>query len=144
MRERTEEQLFGTDKGVIQVRTVSRTAFKDKQWNLETMKAFRGLPWEPVPGREGIEIRSKVDLPEIRTEPIAVQEPEEKTTIRRRAGITKQDIKKFGIAPGCPGCIAANRGDRRNHTDTCRDRMEALMAQQGDARIDRYAQRVAE
>ena len=49
-----------------------------------------------------------------------------------------------GATPGCPGCTAANRGLRRNHNDTCRRRMEGFMTKFGDARIDRYAKRVAE
>ena len=61
-----------------------------------------------------------------------------------RAGIQKADVMDFGGNPGCPGCTAANRGMRRNHSDTCRKRMEGFMAKFGDIRIERYAQRVAE
>ena len=29
------------------------------------MEAMKGVPWEPVPGREGIEIHSRVTMPEV-------------------------------------------------------------------------------
>ena len=104
---------------------------------------FQGVPWEPIPGREGIEVRANIELPMEETEPTPVQEPEPQDVIRRRAGITKTDIEKYGMTPGCHGCVAQNRGRRGNHTEECRKRMEGFMARGKDSRIDRYATRVA-
>ena len=89
---------------------------------------INGVPWEPVPGREGIEIRSNVDISDRVDEPKRSPEPEEKDIIRRRACIKQDEVMEFGGTPGCPGRTAANRGMRRNHSDTCRKRMDGFMA----------------
>ena len=44
-----------------------------------------GVQWEPVPGREGVDTRFKVELPKVEGEPAVVQEPEEKDIIRRHS-----------------------------------------------------------
>ena len=100
---------------------------KELQWEKSKFEALTGTPWEPVPGREGIEIRSNIVLTERLDEPRRTPEPEEQEVVRRRAGIRKEDVMEFGATPGCPGCTAANRGLRRNHNDTCRKRMEGKM-----------------
>ena len=65
------------------------------------MNEFQGVPWEPLPGREGTEGRANIELPTDDTEPERVHEPEPKEVIRRRAGITKADIEKYGMTPRC-------------------------------------------
>ena len=70
---------------------------------------MRGVPWEPVPGREGIEIRSKIELTKVEGDPPKVGEPRPKEYARRRPKITRDDIREWGLTPGCPGCIAVNR-----------------------------------
>ena len=51
---------------------------KDKQWDVKILNEFQGVPWEPIPGREGIEVRANIELPMAETEPTRVQEPEPK------------------------------------------------------------------
>ena len=46
---------------------------------------MNGEPWEPVPGREGIDIISSVEISDRVDEPKRIPEPEEKEIIRRRA-----------------------------------------------------------
>ena len=36
------------------------------QWDGENVQRMRGVPWEPAPGREGVEIRLKVTMPIVR------------------------------------------------------------------------------
>eukprot|EP00969_Alexandrium_andersonii_P360287 15454993-Alexandrium_andersonii.AAC.1 len=55
MRDRTGEYLIGTDRGVIKVSSVRRRGAKEEQWDKEIMHRTQGVPWEPVPGGEGIE-----------------------------------------------------------------------------------------
>ena len=63
----------------------------------------------------------------------------------RRPRIEKQDVTRFGVTVGCPGCVAAARGNpARNHTDACRNRMEQDMIRCQDKRIDWYNQRIME
>ena len=93
------------------------------------MLKAKGVPWEPVPGREGIAIKSMIDIPKVGDPPMPVEVGIDKEISRRRAGLTNDDIMTHGLTPGCPGCLAANRGIMRNHNDTCRRRIEGLMAQ---------------
>ena len=145
MRDRTGEYLIGTENGVIKVRTIRRKGMREQQWDPEVMSKMRGVPWEPVPGREGIEIRSRIELPKVEGDPPKVEEPRPKEYARRRPNITRDDVRDWGLTPGCPGCIAANRnGPPRGHTQACRDRMEGFMATKGDERVERFAKRLAE
>ena len=65
--------------------------------------------------------------------------------VRRKPKIEKRDVDKFGLTPGCPGCVAASRGaPGRNHTESCRKRMEEGMTQGNDERIVRDNQRIVE
>ena len=143
MLNRTEEYLVGTSLGVLKVRSIRRHGMKELQWDKKKLDEMKGVPWAPTPGRDGVEVRSYVMIPERQDEPRRIPEPEDKEVVRRRAGIKKEDVMEFGGTPGCQGCLAANRGMRRNHNDTCRKRMEGFMAKYGDARIDRCAKRVA-
>ena len=117
MRDRTGEYLIGTSRGVIKVRTVRRKAEMDKQWDVEVMKGMRGVPWEPVPGRGGIEIKSRVEMPKTEGMPPRIEEPPPKEYVRRIPKIKRDDVREWGLTPGCQGCVAANRGGPpRNHT----------------------------
>ena len=57
--------MIGTSGGVIKVRTVRRNAEMGKPWVVDVMEGMQGAPWEPVPGRGGIEIKSRVELPRV-------------------------------------------------------------------------------
>ena len=96
---RSEEYIIGTKDGVLRARSIKRKGNREEQWNVEQFKELRGTPWEPIPGREGIEIKSKIDLPAEEGMPEPIQEPEDREIIIRRAGITKADIKEHGQTP---------------------------------------------
>ena len=39
--------------------------------------------------------------------------------------IERDDVMRFGMTVGCPGCIAINRGDpHKQHSKECRTRIE--------------------
>ena len=61
-----------TKDGVIKVMTFKRRP-EGERWNLEELENAKGLPWEPIPGREGIEIKSRVHIPTER-EPLTLDE----------------------------------------------------------------------
>ena len=48
---------------MIKARTFKRYGRDEDRWCVEKFEAFRGLPWEPVPGRGGIEVHTRVTLP---------------------------------------------------------------------------------
>ena len=53
--ERSEEMIIGTKDGVVKCRTLSRLS-KDDQWSREMVLQTKGLPWEPIPGKNGMHI----------------------------------------------------------------------------------------
>ena len=46
---------------------------EEQRWNKEEFEKMQGLPWEPVPGRKGIEIKSKVEV-QTEGDPITMDE----------------------------------------------------------------------
>ena len=51
INERTEENIVGTERGVVKCRTVSRLC-GGESWDKEMLMRMKGVPWNPVPGRE--------------------------------------------------------------------------------------------
>ena len=62
------------------------------------MQGMTGVPWQPVPGRDGIETKSKVDLPKEKGPP-PPKEFDDKECVRRRPKIRKEEVGKWGIPP---------------------------------------------
>jgi hypothetical protein len=67
----------------------------------------------------------KIGIPEedkIIIEPAVNQE---KAVIKRDFKISRDDVTRYGLTPGCKGCLAADSRDpvARNHTVNCRNRM---------------------
>ena len=57
------------------------------------MKTMQGLPWEPVPGREGVEVMSRIRIPEIEGTPEPYPNYPAKEVRRRRLPIMKADVE---------------------------------------------------
>ena len=81
----------------------------------------------------------------------AVQEKQptrDATIVPRRIYLKPDDFRKHGFTQGCPGCIFAQTsvGPKRNHSEACRNRMEAEIAKdptdmrmtKANERIDHY------
>ena len=82
-RDRTGEKLVGTPDGVVKVRLIRRKATVEVIWKREPMEVMKGVPWEPVPGRAGVEIHSRVLMPEVPKEiPLGTRHMEEDTSWR--------------------------------------------------------------
>ena len=142
MREESNELIVGTNEGVIKVATFRRRPEEDR-WKKEELEEVRGLPWEPIPGREGIEIKSKVRIAEdvgpITTDPNISFRPAKTRWIY----ITKEDVLKMGPTPGCHGCISVTRGGpARNRNEACRTRMETAIAAYDADRYERALSRM--
>jgi hypothetical protein len=71
IRDRTGETLVGTSNGIVKVRSFRRKGSEGEKWDRGRMEAMKEVPWEPVPGREGIEIQSRVTMPEVSKEILA-------------------------------------------------------------------------
>ena len=60
------------------MRSIRRHGMKELQRDKSRFDAITGVPWEPVPGREGIEVRPNVEISDRVDEPNRIPEPEEK------------------------------------------------------------------
>ena len=88
IKDESSESLIGTLEGVIKVRTIRRKGSHDERWDPEIINNFKGVPWEPIPGVSGSEIRTRVII-EVR-DPDEVSEPAARTWQPRRVKITKK------------------------------------------------------
>ena len=111
---------MGTDQGVIKVRTIRRMGNMADRWDKKRLASMKGVPWEPIPGREGIAIKSRVHFREENKPEEGVEEGKEREVIRRRAKITVEDMEGMGVTPNCRGCEAYKKGQRvRLHSEVC-------------------------
>jgi hypothetical protein len=59
------------------------------------------------------------DAPIITSVPVEAREP-----ITRRMKIFQDDVAKYGMTAGCPGCRSINRGTTvQSHSEACRRRI---------------------
>jgi hypothetical protein len=56
IRDESGEAIIGTDEGVMKCRTIKRKGTKEERWDLGQVEKMKGVPWEPEPGREEVEI----------------------------------------------------------------------------------------
>ena len=144
IRDESGEYIIGTEKGYIKVRTVRRKGSEEERWNWEEFDRTRGLPWEPTPGRPGIEMTSRIGGDENKRDVLPKNEPEEpKEIIQRAFRIAKADVLKHQITEGCAGCKKAITGGRAvNHSEKCRSRFQEIFMNSGDPRLLRQASRM--
>jgi hypothetical protein len=133
IREESGEYIVGTEEGTIKCGTCRRKGLPEDRWNLALFKEFKGLPWEPTPGSDNPDLKSRIIMPEVSREiKRDIQEPAEQIG-PYKTRITQRDLEKYGVTQGCPGCRATmdrskevHRGQR--HTETCRIRIEGEIA----------------
>ena len=123
IREESNEVFVGTDEGVVKCRSIRRKAGQDR-WDKDLFNSIKGTPWEPTPGRLTTEVPINVRVPDEDQVIIPQTLSQEKDMVRRDFRIYKQDVKDYGLTPGCRGCLAADAGSlvSRNHTPECRQR----------------------
>ena len=97
IREESGEVIIGTDEGVIKCRTIRRKSSDQERYNVELFNSMQGVPWEPEPGRPGIEIRTKVRLPREELDIVKPANTVEKERGLRRARITPDGIRVLGV-----------------------------------------------
>ena len=62
IRDEPGELFIGTKDGILKVRTYRNYLTIAERWNAASLFNVSGLPWEPVPGREGIEVKASVSF----------------------------------------------------------------------------------
>lgn len=102
------EYIMGTEKGTLKMGSVKPLELPEEQWNYEATQKVQRVPWEVVPGSTGIDLSSRILLPEDR-QPIIQDDFEEGRRLVRRMRVTRADVEGAGMAAGCPGCIASTR-----------------------------------
>ena len=108
LREESGEIYVMNSKGVIKVRSFSQRV-EEERWNQEEFNQAEGTPWEPIPGRAGVEIKARFQFKDLAAEPV-IKAPVTRESTTRSLHIAKDNLKKYNLSPGCRGCIAANRG----------------------------------
>ena len=124
IREESGEILIGTLEGVIKVRTVRRKAGDDLRWSKGLFNEFKGLPWQPVPGRESLEPPIKVTVPDEDRALLKPVEIQRRELIKLDFRINRSMVKDYGLTEGCRGCLNADSGNpiALNHSAHCRQR----------------------
>ena len=142
IREESGEHIIGTETGVLKARSIRRKAREEERWNKQLFDKFQGVPWKPVPGRDGDAIRVRASIPETRPVEKSKQLDVEETS-RRRVRITKEMIEKYGITRKCQGCTAINRGiAKQPHNKACRARLEERLKEEGHEGLRRAEERI--
>jgi hypothetical protein len=147
IREKPNELIIATPEGIVQARTFRPRGSLKESWNKAFFNKRTGSLFEPVIGREGIEVKSSIRL-RAEQEEEEVRQPqrfEERHRLFRVFQIRKQDVVKHGATTACNGCKAALAGTKAvNHTDTCRKRIGATFQEAKDPRLDREGDRLNE
>ena len=91
------------EEGVCKVRTIRRKGSHEERWNWEEFSKMQGVPWELVPGREGIEVKANIGRDEKPREVIVRPKKQLDELVQRRFRITSEDVLDHDPTPGCPG-----------------------------------------
>ena len=144
LRMRSGELLVATEDSIVKARSWCRKP-EAERWNKEALSKIKGVPWEPVPGQGRTQIKSRIT---IRDQPIPDSElPEVELRPGKALGIwiTKREVMKYGITPGCAGCVAQNRGRTGvAHNAKCRERMEEMMQEHEPDKYNKAVTRMLE
>ena len=126
---------MGTAEGASKTYAVKRMP-EDERWDPEFIRSMQGIPQQPDPKKKGITIPISFRFESMTTETETHPVKEVTEPMARRRGITQTELEKYGFTPGCPGCIAKQRGEvaKRGHSEACRKRIEDMMRQDGDDR----------
>ena len=119
-----------------------------------------GTPWRPSPDDNGASDEGV--MPEIIVrmedqEAMKIHRPEikEDEYVPRRVYLRSKEFEMHGFTPGCSGCTAMMKGDRRSihHSEECRARLQMEMGkteagkrriEEAERRGDKYFERLGE
>ena len=138
---RTAELIIGVKGNISRTRSMRRLP-RDKRWSADMIKELnvgvaQYLTGEAQEPSQAIVVRPDVPVPD---------PPVPRGFQARRLKLDKQDFLTHGYTAGCPGCLyyRSGIGARAGHTEECRTRMEACLAETavGAARITAARERV--
>ena len=130
LRQRTNEALIGTNRGVIRARTIRRMT-DDARWDGMMLLKVRGTPRRQNPRQDCDAIPVQIDndgesMVDIRDEDNVDLEGDEKdgpievpiernvpeAPVTRRMYVTRNMVDTYGATEGCPGCRAVTEGGK--------------------------------
>ncbi|CAL1139547.1 unnamed protein product, partial [Cladocopium goreaui] len=137
---RNSDVFVMTERGIMKGNSIHRRP-PDDQFKHDQFDSLRGLLWRLQEREHG---GLRIALPDVAAprERPAVQE-----VIPRNLYVTKNDLEKHGHTPLCPGCEAAIlEMPSRAHNAECRQRIQIELDKtpEGQARIKRARERVAQ
>ena len=105
VKDSTGEIIVGTPEGVVKARDFKHLTTPSDRWSATAVSNLQGTPWQPIPGRGDERIPVCVRLPEegrdILPNPDSIAGP--RPEIKRRARISRDDVRKYGYTINCPG-----------------------------------------
>ena len=141
--EESAEIIIGLPEGIVKVRDFKRLGSVGERWQAQAVSGNRDVLWEPVPGQGESELSTRVHFPVGVDQPQPVDHGDDKTEIKRRVYMRRENIKRFGLAIGCSGCCAVNRNaPAQNHTEVCRERIEGKLKEEVSARLEEANERM--
>ena len=130
----SNETLVGTRDGVVRAYAIRRQE-EEQRWDGKFIKEMKGTPQQPNPLRPGPNIPVRINFdPPSGVAPVPVEAPS--AVPMRRMLITEDLLVKYGYTESCAGCRhkRAGLGERRSHTEACRERIGAAMDADEDGR----------
>ena len=115
---------------------------EDQRWNQEEFNQVQGVPWQPILGKGGVDVKSSYQVKDDE-EPIAPIKTRE--ALPRRIDIRRGDVadEKYVVTPGCKGCAAANRGSTGIYNEHCRKRIEPDIAKKEPNRYNKVTEKLS-
>jgi hypothetical protein len=143
LRIESGEIFVMTDKGVVKVRSYARKP-EEERCEGKLLETGKGVPWEPIPGRGRIEVKTKVGVLQGMPRGDSCIDPENKDTVVKRVYITKKDVEHYKPPIGCRGCRAVTRGESGlPHNERCRERMEKEIEKNEPERTNKELERMS-
>ena len=132
IRNETGELLIGNEEGVVSARDFQRIADPSRRWSAESLKALKGLPWQPNPRVTDGEVHPSLRIPEASGELTPEFKGVEEEPTLRRMRITPRLVKQVGLSSNCNGCRAIrDNAPPQNHSEECRRKVEKWLEDNG-------------
>ena len=113
VRDESGEILIGTAEGVLKARSFMRKP-ESQQWNYEEFAGMQGVPWEPRPGHEGREIKSKLNIANTPIQPEIRVVSDTKSVRREKQESRCNNNRNNSRLPRMPGGVQ-RRGIKEPH-----------------------------
>ena len=132
------EQLIGTDKGVVRAYTVVRVR-EEERWQADRIKNMKGVPAQPNPEERGTHIPIMIKVggtveEDIEAAEVQIREQE----VARRMRLTPRIFNTYGYTEGCVGCSHKSAGlANHDHSEACRKIISEAMDQDEEGRREK-------